>query len=67
MSKPATEQMDIHIGQGGVSDSDLKVTIKGRPTAVIQALVDGLPVEALQQIHDALENALADRKKTQAS
>jgi hypothetical protein len=55
------EQIDVR----GATDGSLEVTLRGKPDAVIKTLVSGLPLEALEQFHAALQTEIQkrDRKK----
>lgn len=58
------EPIDIAIGKG---DDDLTITLtmKGKAEAVISALTEGLPIEALQMIADKLDSELRQRAEVE--
>ena len=56
-----TETIIETLSVGNAEGEQVEVTLRGKPEAVIKALIDGLPREALMQLGDALSTELAKR------
>ncbi len=52
---------DIEINKSTGDSEQVEITYRGEPGAVIHAMVNGLPREALVEVQDALERELAKR------
>lgn len=57
--KPSIEQ--IQIEKAPDDDHTLTVTLRGEATAIVAALVNGLALETLETLHDALDAELTKR------
>ena len=54
------ETMDLEITNG--AEESIEITLRGKPDAMIHALVCGLPREALLQLNEALAAELEKRR-----
>lgn len=57
-----TEMVIDTLKVGDADDGQLEVTLRGKPAAIMQALVSGLDREALLQLQDALTTEMAKRR-----
>jgi hypothetical protein len=56
-----TEMVIDRLKVGNADDGQLEVTLRGKPEAIMHALVSGLDREALLQLQDALTTEIAKR------
>jgi hypothetical protein len=57
-----TDMIIDTLNVGNVEGEYIEVSLRGKPEAIIRALIDGLPREALLQLGEALTRELAKRR-----